>query len=492
MWNKEVILYIDDTSLRLLVTKSGRVKKWADLRLKEGLVKDAVVVEQAEVARLLKNLLQSQKVKARKVTLGFSGLHSLTRPMILPVMPKAMLAEAVVREARRVLPVPLDQLYLSWRTSPFIKDRIQVFLIATPRKTADSLVKTLRRAGLEPQRMAIKSLALTRAIPVNTAILVDAQPSEFEIIVMVDGIAQPIRTVPLQEQELTAEEKMNMITHDLERSIKFYDTNNPEKPLNAAVPVYVSGELSSDAESQKILADYSGRQVLALNPALPGMEQIDPGHYMVNLALSIRRPPLLREPTFPVASINVLPAPYQPKPMSLVRVIGIPGGAAVAALVVPMLMLLQNTSATNASLQNQLDNTNQIVNTKTVQKQQLTKSIADLQKQSAAAKRASDDIQLSLNVLNAGQEAVKGDLQLVLSLLQGTITLTSISESGDNLSIAGKCGNESNVLAYARSLDLSGRFQETTVTSIKVVPAVDGPNPVDSYIQFTLTLTRKS
>jgi Tfp pilus assembly protein PilN len=402
-----------------------------------------------------------------------------------------MLAEAVVREARRVLPVPLDQLYLSWRTVPYVKDKIQVFLVATPRKTADSLVKTMRSAGLYPYCMAIKPLVLTRVVPLNTAIIVDVQPTEFEIIVMVDGIAQPIRTVPLQEQELTAEEKMNMITHDLERTIKFYDTNKPEKPLGGSVPVYVSGELAVNAEAQKILSDYLGRQVVPLNPGVRNSEQIDPDHYMVNLALSIQRPSPLREPTFPVASINVLPAPYQPKPMSLAKVIGIPGGAAVAALVMPMLMLFQNTSANIESLQNQLDNTNQIVNSKLALKQDLAKRVADLQKQSAAAKTALDDIKLSLDTLNAGQEAVNGDLQLLLSLVPGTVSLTSISESNDNLSITGKSSNESDVLSYARGLDLSRRFQETTVTSMKVVPAVDGPNPVDGYIQFTLTLTKK-
>ncbi len=89
----------------------------------------------------IKQLFQSQKVNTRKVILGFSGLHSLTRPATLPQLPKAMLPEAVAREARRVLPVPLDQLYLTWRTIPCPKGRIQVFIAATPRKTADSLVQ---------------------------------------------------------------------------------------------------------------------------------------------------------------------------------------------------------------------------------------------------------------------------------------------------------------------------------------------------------------
>jgi len=118
MWNDKVILYIDDTSLRLLVTSGQKIKRWADMRLEAGMVKDSMVLQEDEVGAKIKNLLRGQKVSTKKVILGLSGLHSLTRPANLPLLPKAMLAEGVTREARRVLPVPLDQLYLTWKIIP--------------------------------------------------------------------------------------------------------------------------------------------------------------------------------------------------------------------------------------------------------------------------------------------------------------------------------------------------------------------------------------
>ena len=88
MWNNVVTLYIDDTSIRLLVTQGQKVKKWADLKLEPGLVKDTMVVQEAEVAARIKKLLKSQKVNTRRVILGYSGLHSLTRPATLPQLPR--------------------------------------------------------------------------------------------------------------------------------------------------------------------------------------------------------------------------------------------------------------------------------------------------------------------------------------------------------------------------------------------------------------------
>ncbi len=115
MVKKVVTLYIDDTSLRLVVTAGKRIKKWAELPLEPGLVKGAVVIKEAEVAAKIKQLFKAQKIKTRKVVVGLSGLHSLTRPITLPQLPKAMLDEATIREAKRVLPVPLDQFYLLWQ-----------------------------------------------------------------------------------------------------------------------------------------------------------------------------------------------------------------------------------------------------------------------------------------------------------------------------------------------------------------------------------------
>jgi hypothetical protein len=491
MWNKTVTLYIDDMSIRLLVIRGQRVKKWADMYLEPGLIKGSVVLQETEVASRIKQLLKDQKVGVKRVILGFSGLHSLTRPAILPVMPRAMLAEAVVREARRVLPVPLDQFYLSWRALPLPRARIQVFIVAIPRKTADSLVKTLQSAGLEPYRMAIKSLALTRIIPTNTAIIVDAQPNELDIIIMSEGVAQPIRTVPFPEQELSLEARLGMIISELDRTVKFFDVNNPEKPLNTSTPVYVSGELTGNSELQKTLGDSTGHPVISLNFLLKGSEQIDPGRYTVNMALACRTTAPAREPTFPIATLNVLPAPYQPKPISLTRVIGIPGGAAVTALVVPMLLLMQSTTANMDAMQAQLEITNQLANQRIAQKQELNGVIIDLKKKAAAAKLAYDDLELSLNALKTGQEMVNGDLSLLLSILPPTVMLTGINESIDRLTIEGQSISEADILKYARDLDLSGRYAETVISSIGVSPSSNQAGVGAGNISFTLTLTGK-
>jgi type IV pilus assembly protein PilM len=496
MWNDTVSLYIDDTSVRLLVSRGNRIKKWSELHLETGLVKGSVVVDEETLASRIKELLKSQNVHTKKVSLCFSGLHSLTRPATLPHLPKAMLSEAVAREARRVLPVPLDQLYLAWHTVPCPKGRIQVFIAATPRRTADSLISTLHKAGLVPGRMAIKPLALTKLVPVNSAIIIDVQPHEFDILILSDGIAQPIRTVSFPEETQTLEKKLEMIASDLDRTIKFYNTNNPEKPLNASIQVYVSGELAGQSEIQKSLSTVLQRPVIELTSSLKIPPQISLARYLINIALIVNSPNSVRLPTFPIANLNVLPAPYLPKPISFTKVAGIPAGVALLGLIVPIVMTIQNTNANIANMQNQLDITNQMIKQKTAQKNELTKTVTTLKSQSDTLKKTCNELKLALGQVTSSQEKVNGDLNITLQKLSTSITLEKITESEGTLTLEGTAPNSNDVftyaqaiLAFARQLDVSKRYKQSTVTSLKIPPS-DKPYE-GTFIEFKLTFQRE-
>ena len=497
LWNTTVTLYIDDTSLRLLVASGQRVKKWADVRLEPGMIVNSVVNQPSEVAAKIKELFKSQQVKSKRVTLGHSGLHSLTRPAVLPDLNKAMLAEAVTREARRVLPVPLEQIYLSWKTYPSTKGKVNVFIAATPRKTVDSMIKTLELAGLEPRHMTIRSLSLAKAISENTALIVDLQPTEFDIVIMSDGIPQPIRTIALPNEELTWDQKLDMITADVERTIKFFDTNNPEKPLDPKLPLIVSGELMDKPDLHESLAKKLGRRVQPLSPILKVPEQMDLGRYIVNIAMAIDSTNAEREATFPVANMNLLPALYQPKPMSATKLIGIPGATAVAALAIPLVMLMQTTSANISDLQHQLDTTNLTINQRNAQRTQLKENIKELEGQEAAIRATCDSLNLSLEALYTGQERVNNDLDVTLTHLPPSIVLTSISQSGGSLTLTGSAPTREDVhhyaqtiLEYARELDTTKRFSDVVITSLSISRQPGDGGEMEGSIQFTLLFRR--
>lgn len=469
MAKKIVSLYIDSTCLRLMETSGKRVKKLAELPLDFGLAKVTASVKEAELAAKLKQLLKAKRIRTKKVIVGLSGMHCLSRPITLPLLPKAMLEEGVMREAKRALPVPLEQLYLSWQTIPCPeKDKIRVFLVAIPCQIADDMLKILRQAGLKPQTMDIKPIALARTVNEPTAIIVDVQPAEFDLIIMVDGIPQPVRSMPFPSEGLTEQERLLMVRNELERTIQFYNANTPEKPLDPGVTMFVSGELADKPELYQALGNELGHPVQPLTSPLRSPKQAVPSQYLVNVGLALKE---LDEARPLVTNLNTMPMPYRPKSISLSRILVIPSGAIVIGLVALMVMNLQNISGNIASAQSQLDSANYIIQYRQTQKTKLTNSIADLEKNIKAVLASRDAFTVAYDSLKNQGVAVNGDLATTVDYLPTRVELSRINHSADRVTLRGTAPTEAEVLAYARNMAESDRFIEVIISSISRVAA---------------------
>ncbi len=492
MAKKIVTLYVDDTSIRLAVVRGKRVRKCAELSLDLGVANINPDIKEAEIATKVKQLFKSQKVRTKKVILGISGMHCLSRPIILPQLPRTMLDEAVMREARRVLPVPPEQLYISWQIIPAPPEKAQVFLVAVPRQTADFLLKALHKAGLKPHLMDLKPIALARVVKETTAIIIDVQTTEFDIVIMSDKILQPVRTVAFPSEATSPDERLQMVRNELGRTIEFFNANNLEKTITPAVPIYVAGELADEPELGKSLAKELGYRVLPLLPPLRCPEHINPTRYTANIGLALKE--MTKDSGPLVANLNTLPAPYRSKPLPLAKIAIVPGTAVIVGLLVLMTMNIQAASASIASMRSQLDNTNSILTQRQAQKKELNDNIATLQKKIAEAEASRQAfIAVNQNLRQQGN-ATNGDLQETTRSLLSLVTLTRISHtSGKQLIIQASAPSEVEILAYARNLDASGRFSEVTITNVS---RTDEQTQIDSQLvekmNFLLTLKIKA
>ncbi len=483
MAKKIVSLYIDDASLRLVVTHDKQVKKWADLPLEPGLVKNAVILKEAEVAAKIKQLFKVRKVKSKKVAIGVSGLHCLTRPIILPQLPKEMLEEAVRREAKRALPVPPEQLYLSWQAIAAAEGKTQVFLIAAPRKATDALFKALHRAGLKPDLMDLKPLLLARVVKEATAIIVDVQPTEFDIVIMSDGIPQPIRTLPLPDEALTWQDKLTMIKNDLARTIEFFNANNPEKTLDTSVPIFVCGELTDESELCQFLADEFKHPVSPLPSPLTCPKGLEANRYMVNMGLTLKKLSAGKESEPLVTNLNILPAAYRPEPISLTRVLSVPAIVIAVSLLFLLVALIQNASADISSFHSQLNVTDQLLQQKSAQKQKLTAKIAELQETITTTETSGGNFAAAVAKLEKKSKMFNDNLEVTVNSLSDNISLTSISHVNPSLTMKGRVPSEEEIISYLEELDASGRFSGITITSLQ--------RTADDGMDFSLLLTAK-
>lgn len=478
MAKKIVTLFVDDSCLRVLVIQGQKVKKWGELPLEPELIKGNMVLNAPEVVGRIKQLFKEQKINATKVILGLSGLHCLTRPVTLPQLPNEMLPEAVAREARRVLPVPLEQLYLSWQLLPISKEESRLFMVAIPRRIADAIIAVLHQAGLKPSMIDLKPLALARVVREPTAIVVDIQPTEFDIVTLVDGMPQPVRTIPFPNEDLSSADKLLLIKSEMGRTVEFFNSNNRDKPLSPDVPLFLSGGLVEEPGLCQALCQLLGRPVIPLTAPLP--EELN-SRYLVNVGLALKEMTELAGPALP--NVNCLPEPYRPKPISLVRVVVLPAAVVVVSAVVVLALVVQNTAANIDSLKSRLNDTNLLLAQRLLQKEKLEKEVTQMEAQLVSAEGSVETLNAVGETISFQGEQINGDMRTAYNDLLDTTTLLGMAHVADGMTILGTAPREVDVLIYARNLDFSNRFNEVVVNNLTYQE--------EGYYKFILALKLK-
>jgi len=463
---KAVTLYIDDTGIRLLAAGGKRVEKWAYAPLEPGPVRDGVIIDEAEVAARIKELFKAGGVKASKVIAGLSGLHCLCRVVTLPRLSGAMLAEAVRQEAESIMPVPLEELYLSWQVIPTAGEEMRVFLAALPRNAIDALVETLRQAGIKPYLVDLAPLALARAVKETTAITIGVRSAEFDIVIIENGVPYPIRTVSLPGEALPLQEKLPVITEELERTISFYNSTYPEKALEPSTPVFVSGEPADEPELCRSLSGEFGFPVLPLPSPLEGPEDFAPSQYMVNIGLALKKlsPGKGSHPS--VVNLNVLPDVYRSKAYPLSGILAVPGIIVAVSLLFYLVTLVQGAAAGTSLLRTELDTANQEIGQRLAEMQAQRQHIAGLETEAGEVEVSRDIFNAVVYYISSGHRRVNGDLEVTMSVLPGTIDLSGITYAGEGLSLTGTAPGETDVLAYASALRGSGEFSRVVISSM--------------------------
>jgi len=462
-------LYISDNGIQLMVTRGKRITKLADVPLDINLNEISGGEKEEELVDKIRLLFRSNRISDKKVILGISGLQCLTRPLSLPELPKAMLDEAITREAKRVLPISLEQLYLSWQIISSSEGKIDVYLVAIPKNIADNILNILHRAGIKPYLMDIKPLALSRVCQEATAVIIDVQPKEFDIIIMVNGIPQPLRTVPFPREYLAMDDRISIVKDEFRRTIQFYNSNNPENPIAPSTTIYVSGELVDEQEIMDSMAEELGYRVAPLTSPLKCVKQLDPSHHMTNIGLALKE--LVKGAGPLVPNFNTMPVPYQPKQIPRERLMAIPAAAAAVGLIVMLVITVQNAAADIDEAQRQLD-LNQIrLEKEQAEKQELTASISQLESKLASTQNARQKYVYVLESISVGGTEMNDDLSAVVDNVVTDLYLNNVGHSGKQVSLSGEAKTEQEIFKYVRILQDTGRFKEITISSVSLIGA---------------------
>jgi type IV pilus assembly protein PilM len=449
-----VTLDIEDTCIRMMVVKGRRVETTATLPLEPGLVEDGVVVDKATVSQRIRELMAVHGVGEKQVVVSISGIHSIYRVARLPRIPKEMFAEAARREMERVMPVPLNELYTSWQALPVSDVEIAICLVGLPRNTIDAMLDTLREAGVESRVMDIRPLALARVTDEKDGLIINVQPASFDIVVVVDGIPELLRSLPFPSGDISVPDKVTAIKEELDRTVTFYNSGHEGHPITADTAAFVSGELG------EILAEALGYPVKPPPELLSCPEGFDVSEYAANIGLALKQVGIGRSQVR--VDINVVPEAYLPKPRPVVEIVSWVFVVVAIAVLVPLAVLTQREFRETLALQAQVD----AVQLQVRVREGTEAEVVQLQNKVEKAKAATAVFEQPLEDFEAQRARVNGDLSKVTSLMPGTVDLESIDYGEEDLEISGTAPDEATILDYCRSLRDTARFCEVLVSDM--------------------------
>lgn len=462
----DVSLFIEDSSIKVLVTRGRKVDKWARMPLEPGLVTDGLIADVEQVAGKLKELFNQQKIGTRAVTAGLSGLHTVYRVATLPELPDEILPEAVNQEAGRILPVPIDELYLSYQKVPSAPGETVVFIAGYPKQNTDALLSTLGKAGLKASTLDLAPLALCRTVNIPQAIVVDARPCCLDIAIIVGQVPQVIRSLPPTGESEMVEEKLPTIAEELERTIAFYNSGHQNNPLPEKVPVLVSGDLALSPESWPLLSGSHDTTVIELPSPMQAPEGFDASQFSTNIGLALKNQPLEKEGSYSIINFNALPEKERPKGISLGRIMTPIGIVIGAGLIFWLWLQVEDIRSETDAIRSQVEINQELIPGQREEISALEEDIAEIEPLVAPLQARAEIFSTTSIELGENRAQIDGDLSGCVNLSPEEVDLVSISHNGPTVTVSGTTEDEDYIFQYARNLRSSGRYSRVTITSI--------------------------
>ena len=496
MAEKVTTLYFKDTGIKLLVARGKKAEQWASVSLEPGLVVGGVIVNEIKVADKIREIFSTVKhsfindlISGKgKLIVGIGGRDSMYRVISLPVLDKALLSEAVKREAARVLPVALDQLYLAYQRIPGGDNETRIFLAAFPKKSTDVLLKTLRMAGFAPNMLDLVPLALCLSVNEPKSIIADASLDTLNIMVMVDRVPQVIRSISLQSEGKNISDNMATISEEFSRTVAFYNSSHQQAPLNPDVPVFVSGDLATAFDTWRTLVGTMNSKVSVLPIAVQCPADFPSGDLTVNMALAVKALSLDKmRGNYSLVNLNALPESARVKPINpyniIVPVVGILG----VVILVVMWNNLQSTRKNTPALQSQVTIKQALITANTKIVADLTQQNRVTQAQIAPIVASAQIFPDKLNSMASARALTQRTIGTIFSLRPDTVSFSSVSYSASFDTISGTSGTDADILNYAQALRDTGDFA-TVVSSITYTPQTADSGDIIPMYTFSLQI----
>jgi len=211
------------------IAKQGqqyKLQKNVSTQIPEGIYEDGEIIDSLSLSELIKDTFKQNRISAKEVVTAVPMREAIIRIIPVPAeLDEEELKDMImVHEAGMHLPYPREEVDLDYTKLGYFMDedgieKVNVLLVATKREVTDLYIDIFEQADLKVKVLEINSFALIRTIKdqlrqfgaQEAVVLVDIEFDSTEIAIIVEGVPQFSRTIPIgtyQMQE-TLEQNIN-------------------------------------------------------------------------------------------------------------------------------------------------------------------------------------------------------------------------------------------------------------------------------------------
>lgn len=195
--------------LKDITTSSPKLVNFGSQTTPKGVINSEEKKDQKVLADLLKKLYKDSNIKNRTAVVALPEFSVFTRFLEFPGVKKEELKDAVFYEAKQYIPVPIEEVRMSYVPIGFneAKNAPRVLLVAAPLKIIETYRNIIEMAGLELVAIETESVALGRAMYRATkqkhVVMLDFGANSTDMSIMLDGFLVFSQSISIGSDSLT-------------------------------------------------------------------------------------------------------------------------------------------------------------------------------------------------------------------------------------------------------------------------------------------------
>lgn len=301
---------------------------------------DNAIMDSGAVVGVIRDLVESHKVKTKNVAASVSGHSVIIRKIQLPIMTEEEMEASIQWEAEQYIPFEISEVNLDFQIlgpDPNDSSQMNVILVAAKKDFVNDYVALFKECGLNPLVMDVDCFSVANVYEANYSVaenevvaLIDLGASSLNVNILKGGMSVFTRDIQMggnifneelqkrlglnsedaekvklggevngiSAETVTAivEDATEALTTDIQRSLDFFSaSSSDERPRK----IYITGGVSKVPAVRSSLAQRLGVEVQLIDPwrqITYNQKQFDPEYmqaagplFTVAVGLAMRR-----------------------------------------------------------------------------------------------------------------------------------------------------------------------------------------------------------